>query len=114
MIALKKINTADARQVVPEKNSGLLEPLMTCIDMIIPDQTLHQFLVQQIFIQQIIVVINSDFRVYACLHEWYRSRQYRMEDHLLMNQHFTDLEPRSAGTSGDGYIWKYLYTIKPE
>ena len=26
---------------------------------------------------------------------------------------FTDLEPRSAGTSGDGYIWKYLYTIKP-
>lgn len=30
-----------------------------------------------------------------------------------MNQFFTDLEPRSAGTSGDGYIWKYLYTIKP-
>ena len=26
---------------------------------------------------------------------------------------FTDLEPRAAGTSGDGYIWKYLYTIKP-
>ena len=26
---------------------------------------------------------------------------------------FTDLEPRSAGSSGDGYIWKYLYTIKP-
>jgi hypothetical protein len=26
---------------------------------------------------------------------------------------FVDLEPRSAGTSGDGYIWKYLYTIKP-
>ena len=26
---------------------------------------------------------------------------------------FTDLEPRAAGSSGDGYIWKYLYTIKP-
>ena len=26
---------------------------------------------------------------------------------------FTDLEPREAGTSGDGYIWKYLYTISP-
>jgi hypothetical protein len=26
---------------------------------------------------------------------------------------FTDLEPRSAGSSGDGYIWKYLYTIRP-
>ena len=22
---------------------------------------------------------------------------------------FTDLEPKAAGTSGDGYIWKYLY-----
>ena len=26
---------------------------------------------------------------------------------------FTDLEPKAAGLSGDGYIWKYLYTIKP-
>ena len=26
---------------------------------------------------------------------------------------FTDLEPKAAGTSGDGYIWKYLYTIAP-
>ena len=26
---------------------------------------------------------------------------------------FTDLEPRSAGSSGDGYVWKYLYTINP-
>ena len=26
---------------------------------------------------------------------------------------FTDLEPRSAGASGDGYIWKYLFTIDP-
>ena len=26
---------------------------------------------------------------------------------------FTDLEPKKAGTSGDGYVWKYLYTIKP-
>ena len=26
---------------------------------------------------------------------------------------FTDLEPRTAGDSGDGYIWKYLYTSKP-
>ena len=23
------------------------------------------------------------------------------------------MEPKVAGTSGDGYIWKYLYTIKP-
>ena len=30
-----------------------------------------------------------------------------------MNRLLLILEPRSAGTSGDGYIWKYLYTIKP-
>ena len=35
------------------------------------------------------------------------------EKHLLDEPTFTDLEPRAAGTSGDGYIWKYLYTIKP-
>ena len=26
---------------------------------------------------------------------------------------FTDLEPSRAGDSGDGYIWKYLFTISP-
>jgi hypothetical protein len=36
-----------------------------------------------------------------------------MENHSLDEPTFTDLEPRSAGTSGDGYIWKYLYTLKP-
>jgi Bacteriophage T4, Gp8. len=30
-----------------------------------------------------------------------------------MNQPLLYLEPRAAGSSGDGYIWKYLYTIKP-
>ena len=26
---------------------------------------------------------------------------------------FTDLEPTAAGTSGDGYIWKYLFSVSP-
>ena len=26
---------------------------------------------------------------------------------------FTDLEPSRAGDSGDGYIWKYLFTVSP-
>ena len=26
---------------------------------------------------------------------------------------FTDLEPSRAGESGDGYIWKYLFTVPP-
>ena len=36
-----------------------------------------------------------------------------MANHHLDEPTFTDLEPRSAGSSGDGYVWKYLYTIKP-
>jgi hypothetical protein len=57
-------------------------------------------------------VLNSDYRVYICL------QNGTDPDNLngrpsLDEPRFTDLEPRSAGTSGDGYIWKYLYTIKP-
>ena len=26
---------------------------------------------------------------------------------------FTDLEPSKAGNSGDGYVWKYLFTVSP-
>ena len=33
--------------------------------------------------------------------------------YLKINQKFTDLEPTRAGDSGDGYIWKYLFTIPP-
>ena len=56
-------------------------------------------------------VLNSDYRVYICL-------QNGTEENLngrpsLDEPKFTDLEPRAAGTSGDGYVWKYLYTIKP-
>ena len=36
-----------------------------------------------------------------------------MVDHHLDEPTFTDLEPKVAGSSGDGYVWKYLYTIKP-
>ena len=32
--------------------------------------------------------------------------------HHTTNPHLLTLS-RAAGTSGDGYIWKYLYTIKP-
>ena len=57
-------------------------------------------------------VINTDFRVYVCIDNGSSG------DNLKGNPSkdeptFTDLEPRSAGSSGDGYVWKYLYTIKP-
>jgi hypothetical protein len=57
-------------------------------------------------------VINSDYRVYICLQNGTNS-EYPEGRPSLDEPTFTDLEPRAAGDSGDGYIWKYLYTIKP-
>ena len=51
-------------------------------------------------------VINEDLRVYICLYNGNGAQS-------LDQPTFVDLEPRPAGSSGDGYIWKYLYTIKP-
>ena len=49
MVALKKVNTADVRQVVPKDNGHLVQ-LMITIVMIIVDQTLQKCLVQQTYI----------------------------------------------------------------
>ena len=56
--------------------------------------------------------MNSDFRVYICLKNGTSPEQPDGKP-SLDEPTFTDLEPKAAGTSGDGYIWKYLYTIKP-
>ncbi len=57
-------------------------------------------------------VINRDYRVYICLQNG-TSPENPNGSPSLDEPLFTDLEPREAGTSGDGYIWKYLYTIPP-
>ena len=57
-------------------------------------------------------VINSDFRVYICLQNG-TDPENPTGRPSLDEPTFTDLEPKAAGDSGDGYIWKYLYTIKP-
>jgi hypothetical protein len=57
-------------------------------------------------------VMNSDYRVYICLHNGTDPENPNGKP-SLDEPTFTDLEPKAAGDSGDGYIWKYLYTIKP-
>lgn len=57
-------------------------------------------------------VINEDFRVYICLQNGSDPENSRGKP-SFDEPTFIDLEPRPAGTSGDGYIWKYLFTIKP-
>jgi hypothetical protein len=57
-------------------------------------------------------VINSDYRVYICIDNG--SSGINTTGNSSQDQPtFTDLEPSRAGESGDGYIWKYLYTVSP-
>jgi hypothetical protein len=111
MIALKKINASDIRQVVQKRfwSSG------TTFDMYRHDysrsNTAKVSGATNLY-SATYYIINSDYRVYICL------QNGTDPDNLngrpsLDEPRFTDLEPRSAGTSGDGYVWKYLYTIKP-
>jgi hypothetical protein len=111
MIALKKINASDIRQVVQKRfwSSG------TTYDMYRHDysrsNTAKVSGATNLY-SATYYIINSDYRVYICL------QNGTDPDNLngrpsLDEPTFTDLEPRSAGTSDDGYVWKYLYTIKP-
>lgn len=55
-------------------------------------------------------VMNSDFRVYECLYNGADPANGGKGVISLQEPVHTDLQPR---TESDGYIWKYLYTIKP-
>jgi len=57
-------------------------------------------------------VINDDLRVYICLQNGTNPENKKGRPSIDKPE-FVDLEPRPAGSSGDGYIWKYLFTIKP-
>jgi hypothetical protein len=57
-------------------------------------------------------VINSEYRVYICIDNG--SSGINASGNASQDEPtFTDLEPSRAGESGDGYIWKYLYTVTP-
>ncbi len=111
MVALKKINSQDVRQVVTKRSwsSG------TTYDMYRHDysrsNTAKVSGATNLYSASYFV-INSDFRVYACLQNGTTPDTPNGKP-SLDEPTFTDLEPRSAGTSGDGYIWKYLFTVSP-
>ena len=57
-------------------------------------------------------VLNSDFKVYICIDNG--STGANPLGNVSQDEPtFTDLEPSKAGNSGDGYIWKYLFTVSP-
>ena len=111
MIALKKVNESDIRQVVTKRfwSSG------TKYEMYRHDysrtNTAKVSGASNLYSTPF-YVLNSDYRVYICLQNG-TSPENPSGRPSLDEPRFTDLEPRAAGNSGDGYIWKYLYTIKP-
>ena len=110
-IALKKINATDVKQVV-KKNSWTSG---TTYDYYRADYSITnppKHAQGTSLYSSNFFVLNSDFRVYICLKNGTSPEQPDGKP-SLDEPTFTDLEPKSAGTSGDGYIWKYLYTIKP-
>tara|TARA_R100000773_G_scaffold16072_1_gene14589 strand:+ start:2163 stop:3770 length:1608 start_codon:yes stop_codon:yes gene_type:complete len=61
-------------------------------------------------------VITSEFKVYICLDNGSSGAPGSSDakgNESLDEPTFTDLEPASAGTQNDGYIWKYLFTVSP-
>lgn len=109
-IALKKINDGDIRLVVPKRfwNSG------TTYDMYRHDYSIRNPARSgaTTLYSANYFVINSDYRVYICLQNG-TTPENPTGLPSLDEPTFVDLEPKAAGVSGDGYIWKYLYTIKP-
>ena len=111
MIALKKINSSDVRRVVSRRlwSSG------TTYDMYRHDYSrtnTAKISGSTSLYSASYYILNSDYRVYICLQNG-TDPDNPTGRPSLDEPTFTDLEPRFAGSSGDGYIWKYLYTIKP-
>jgi hypothetical protein len=111
MIALKKITPSDVRQVIPKRvwSSG------TTYDYYRHDYSRSNragISSASNLYSSSYYVLNSDYRVYICLQNGTDPDNIKGKP-SLDEPTFVDLEPRAAGTSGDGYVWKYLYTVKP-
>ena len=112
MLALKKINAGDVSQVVRKVQwlSGTTYDMWrNDITRDNPSQPSGAFDIYDANY----FVMNSEFKVYICLFNNANPENSYRGGPSLDEPNFTDLEPREAGSSGDGYIWKYLYTIKP-
>ena len=111
MIALKKISSGDVKQVVKKNvwSSGTTYDMyrhdISRTNTSKPSGAINLYNANY-------YVVNEDYKVYICLNNGVDPENPSGKPSLDQPT-FTDLEPRPAGDSGDGYIWKYLYTIKP-
>lgn len=112
MISLKKINPADLRRVVRKLDWSP----GTTFEMYREDYNVYNpspITSSNNLYDANYYIVNSEYRVYICLNNG-TNPENPLGSPSIDEPLFTDLEPRAAGTSGDGYIWKYLYTISPK
>lgn len=111
IIAMKKINSSDVRRVVEKYVWASGEKY----DMYRHDYSRNNLApvssATNLYSAKY-YVLNRDYRVYICLDNGI-SPENPTGKPSLDEPLFTDLEPRPAGSSGDGYVWKYLYTLTP-
>lgn len=111
IVALKKINAEDVSQVIRKISweSGTTYDMyrhdISRDNLALPSRATSLYASNY-------YVVNSDYKVYICIQNGTDPENPQGRP-SLDEPTFTDLEPRSAGNSGDGYIWKYLYAIKP-
>lgn len=111
IIAMRQVTTDDVRRVVRK----VTWTAGTTYEMYRHDYNIYNktpITSQSNLYEANYYVINEDLRVYICLHNGADPENQKGRP-SYDEPNFIDLEPRSAGTSGDNYIWKYLYTIKP-
>ena len=113
MIALKKVSSSDVKQVIRKITwqSGITYDMYRHDISGNPGKQSKPSNATSLY-EANYYVVNSDYKVYICLQNG-TNPENPSGRASLDEPTFTDLEPREAGTSGDGYIWKYLYTIKP-
>lgn len=111
IISMKKVTGSDVRRMVRKNTWGS----GTTYEMYRHDYTIYNLSPitnSPSLYDANYYVINEDLRVYICLQNGTDPENTKGKPSVDQPD-FVDLEPRPAGTSGDGYIWKYLYTIKP-
>jgi len=109
LISAKKITSNDVLRVIRKItwSSG------TIYEMYRPDYSINKVSPQSSstsLYSTNFYVMNSDFRVYECIYNGALPSNSGGGVISLEEPTHTDLQPR---LESDGYIWKYLYTIKP-
>lgn len=111
MLGVSKILPSNVRQVVPKiewETGTTYDMYRHDISIDNPSSSQSTSLYSSNF-----YVINKDLNVYICLDNGASPENNFEGNPSLDEPTFTGLDPKVAGTSGDGYIWKYLYTISP-